>query len=132
MAQRLVMAELLVRFQHQLRAKFDTFNKDQRLRDAKIGKEKKQKVLEAIWDKFTADEEFYRINTNDFKTQFSRIAQSSIMKLNEVSMSKLFDLMIMGKVSIVITTPVINCTCIAHPARPMRLEVINWTPFIKH
>ena len=42
-------------------------NKDQRLRDAKIGKEKKQKVLEAIWDKFTADEEFYRINANDFK-----------------------------------------------------------------
>lgn len=69
---------------------------DQRLRDAKIGKEKKQKVLEAIWDKFTADEEFYRINANDFKVQFSRIAQSSIMKLNEVSMSKLFDLMIMA------------------------------------
>ena len=88
-------------------------NKDQRLRDAKIGKEKKQKVLEAIWDKFTADEEFYRINANDFKVsklkylqnwesfqvQFSRIAQSSIMKLNEVSMSKLFDLMIMVRVS---------------------------------
>jgi len=69
---------------------------DQRLRDAKIGSEKKQKVLEAIWDNFTADEEFYRINTNDFKAQFSRIAQSSIMKLNEVSMSKLFDLMIMA------------------------------------
>ena len=27
--------------------------------------------MEAIWDKFTADEEFYRINTNDFKVGYT-------------------------------------------------------------
>ena len=48
------------------------------------------------------------------------------MKLNEVSMSKLFDLMIMGTVSIVIINALINCTCIAHPARPNYIVPIRW------
>ena len=120
---------------------------DQRLRDAKITPEKKQKVMKTIWERFTSDDEFYRINETDYKSQFrsrgfrfvsfvldfisewnwvsfisrtavrfwcwwscksqigaiflkpstkSRIAQSSIMKLNETSMSKLYDLMLMA------------------------------------
>ena len=85
---------------------------DQRLRDAKISDEKKEKVMNTIWERFVSDEEFYRINESDFKSQFrfvfsfisvetiflrfSRIAQCSIMKLNETSMSKLYDLMLMA------------------------------------
>ena len=43
---------------------------DQRLRDAKISDEKKEKVMNTIWERFVSDEEFYRINESDFKTQF--------------------------------------------------------------
>ena len=71
-------------------------NLDQRLRDAKITQEKKEKVMNTIWGRFISEDEFYRLNEVDFKSQFSRIAQSSIMKLNESSMSKLYDLMLMG------------------------------------
>lgn len=90
---------------------------DQRLRDAKISAEKKETVMKTIWERFTSDDEFYRINETDYKSQFrsrgfrffapyfwnlslpptkSRVAQSSIMKLNETSMSKLYDLMLMA------------------------------------
>lgn len=69
---------------------------DQRLRDAKISDVKKEKVMNTIWERFVSDEEFYRINENDYKSQFSRIAQCSIMKLNDTSMSKLYDLMLMA------------------------------------
>ena len=40
---------------------------DQRLSDAKVSREKKKKVLEEIWDKFTTNEEFYKIHGPDFK-----------------------------------------------------------------
>ena len=43
---------------------------DQRLRDAKISDVKKEKVMNTIWERFVSDEEFYRINENDYKSQF--------------------------------------------------------------
>lgn len=68
---------------------------DQRLRDSKIEFEKKKRVLSEVLDRFLSDEEVYKINDDLFKEQFNRIAHSSIMKLNENSMSKLYDLMTM-------------------------------------
>ena len=46
------------------------FSLDQRLRDAKISPEKKEKVMKTIWERFTSDDEFYRINESDYKSQF--------------------------------------------------------------
>ena len=69
---------------------------EQRLRDSKIEDEKKKRVLKEVLERFLSEEEIYKINEDQFKEQFSRIAHSSIMKLNQNSMNKLFDLMTMG------------------------------------
>jgi len=68
---------------------------EQRLKDSKIEEDRRQKVLKEIVLKFLSEEEIY--NIGDFKTQFAKIAHCSTMKLNPVSMAKLFDLMTMGK-----------------------------------
>lgn len=69
---------------------------DQRLRDSKIEGEKKKRVLTEVLEKFISNDEIYKINDDLFKRQFNRIAHCSIMKLNENSMGKLYDLMTMG------------------------------------
>ena len=68
---------------------------EQRLKDSKIEEDRRQKVLKEIVLKFLSEEEIY--NIGDFKAQFTKIAHCSTMKLNPVSMAKLFDLMVMGK-----------------------------------
>ena len=67
---------------------------EQRLKDSKIEEDRRQKVLKEIVLKFLSEEEIY--NIGDFKAQFTKIAHCSTMKLNPVSMAKLFDLMTMG------------------------------------
>mmetsp|Transcript_34670 Transcript_34670/g.34299 ORF Transcript_34670/g.34299 Transcript_34670/m.34299 type:complete len:133 (+) Transcript_34670:20-418(+) len=85
---------------------------DQRLRAQNVGKEKSQKVLQEIL-KFMFNKSFLeelfkpqdRHSYNATKHLFTKLAHSSVMKLNENSMSKLFDLMVMGvKFQIVSTT----------------------------
>jgi hypothetical protein len=68
---------------------------EQRLNDSKIEEDRRQKVLKEIVLKFLSEEEIY--NIGDFKAQFTKIAHCSTMKLNPVSMAKLFDLMTMGR-----------------------------------
>ena len=68
---------------------------EQRLKDSKIEEDRRQKVLKEIVLKFLSEEEIY--NIGDFKAQFTKIAHCSTMKLNPVSMAKLFDLMTMGR-----------------------------------
>ena len=68
---------------------------EQRLKDSKIDTDRREKVLKEIVTKFLSEEEIY--NLGNFKAQFTKIAHCSTMKLNPLSMAKLFDLMTMGK-----------------------------------
>lgn len=76
---------------------------DQRLRSQNVSPEKSQKVLQDIIKEMFSD----KYVTEVFKPQhmytlietrqiFVKLAHSSIMRLNESSMQKLFDLMLMG------------------------------------
>ena len=85
---------------------------DQRLRAQSIAKAKAQKVLLEIM-RFMLSETFLvelfkpqKMHTySATKHLFNKLAHSSVMKLNENSMSKLFDLMVMGfKQQIISTT----------------------------
>lgn len=85
---------------------------EQRLRAQNIENEKSQKVLQEIlqfmFNKSFLDELFKpqeRHSYTAIKHLFTKLAHSSVMKLNENSMSKLFDLMVMGvKFQIISTT----------------------------
>ena len=68
---------------------------EQRLKDSQIEEERRKKVLKEIVERFLSEEEIY--NLGNFKEQFTKIAHCTTMKLNPVSMAKLFDLMTMGK-----------------------------------
>ena len=76
---------------------------DQRLRSQNVSPEKSQKVLQDIIKEMFSDKYVNEV----FKPQhmytlietrqiFVKLAHSSIMRLNESSMQKLFDLMLMG------------------------------------
>ncbi|CAG5107676.1 Oidioi.mRNA.OKI2018_I69.chr1.g3438.t1.cds [Oikopleura dioica] len=67
---------------------------EQRLKDSQIEEERRQKVLREIVERFLSEEEIY--NLGNFKEQFTKIAHCTTMKLNPVSMAKLFDLMTMA------------------------------------
>ena len=76
---------------------------DQRLRSQDVTKERSAKVLQDIVKSLLADrfvEELFRpqnlYTMNATKQIFKKLAHSSIMKLNDTSMQKLFDLMVMG------------------------------------
>ena len=76
---------------------------DQRLRSQNIAKDRSQKVMQDIvktmFSKKFMDEVFRpqgMYTYNETKQIFIRLAHSSIMRLNESSMQKLFDLMLMG------------------------------------
>lgn len=76
---------------------------EQRLRAQEVDKTKTQKVLQEIlkfmFNKTFLDELFKPQQRHSYtatKHLFTKLAHSSVMKLNENSMSKLFDLMVMG------------------------------------
>lgn len=85
---------------------------EQRLRAQSIEADKSQKVLQEIlkfmFNKSFLDELFKPQERHSYtatKHLFTKLAHSSVMKLNENSMSKLFDLMVMGvKFQIISTT----------------------------
>lgn len=85
---------------------------EQRLRAQSIDTEKAQKVLQEIlkfmFNKAFLEELFKPQERHSYtatKHLFTKLAHSSVMKLNENSMSKLFDLMVMGvKFQIISTT----------------------------
>eukprot|EP00343_Euplotes_focardii_P011635 CAMPEP_0205832014 /NCGR_PEP_ID=MMETSP0206-20130828/45764_1 /ASSEMBLY_ACC=CAM_ASM_000279 /TAXON_ID=36767 /ORGANISM="Euplotes focardii, Strain TN1" /LENGTH=354 /DNA_ID=CAMNT_0053137171 /DNA_START=41 /DNA_END=1101 /DNA_ORIENTATION=- len=85
---------------------------EQRLRAQNVEKEKAQKVLQEIlkfmFNKSFLEELFKPQDRHSYtatKHLFTKLAHSSVMKLNENSMSKLFDLMVMGvKFQIISTT----------------------------
>ena len=52
---------------------FNEVFQDQRLRDAKITNEKKQKVLRSIWTRLMSDDEVYKIKEVDFKENFNQL-----------------------------------------------------------
>jgi hypothetical protein len=76
---------------------------DQRLRSQDIDKDRALKVLSDIVKSMLSESfqlELFRpqamYSMNSIKQIFQKLAHSSIMKLNATSMSKLFDLMLMG------------------------------------
>ena len=76
---------------------------DQRLRSQDVSSERSTKVLDDIVRSMLANkfvEELFRpqpmYTITATKQIFKKLAHSSIMKLNETSMQKLFDLMVMG------------------------------------
>ena len=76
---------------------------DQRLRSQDVPKDKSIKVLSDIVRSMLSSNfvnELFRpqnmYSMTSCKQIFQKLAHSSIMKLNETSMSKLFDLMLMG------------------------------------
>lgn len=85
---------------------------EQRLRAQEVDTNKTQKVLQEIlkfmFNKAFLEELFKPQQRHSYtatKHLFTKLAHSSVMKLNENSMSKLFDLMVMGvKFQIVSTT----------------------------
>jgi len=85
---------------------------EQRLRAQNVVKDKSQKVLQEIlkfmFNKTFLEELFKPQERHSYtatKHLFTKLAHSSVMKLNENSMSKLFDLMVMGvKFQIISTT----------------------------
>jgi hypothetical protein len=85
---------------------------EQRLRAQEVDSNKTQKVLQEIlkfmFNKTFLEELFKPQERHSYsatKHLFTKLAHSSVMKLNENSMSKLFDLMVMGvKFQIVSTT----------------------------
>lgn len=86
---------------------------EQRLRAQTIEKDKSQKVLQEIlqfmFNKSFLDELFKPQERHSYtatKHLFTKLAHSSVMKLNENSMSKLFDLMVMGVKFQIISTSI--------------------------
>ena len=76
---------------------------DQRLRSQDVTKDRSSKVLQDIVKSLLADrfvEELFRpqpiYTMSATKQIFKKLAHSSIMKLNDQSMQKLYDLMVMG------------------------------------
>ena len=76
---------------------------DQRLRSQDVSRDRAIKVLDDIVKSMLASafvEELFRpqemYTMNATKQIFKKLAHSSIMKLNDTSMQKLFDLMVMG------------------------------------
>ena len=76
---------------------------DQRLRSQDVAQDRSIKVLDDIVKNMLADQfvvELFRpqamYKMTATKEIFKKLAHSSIMKLNETSMQKLFDLMVMG------------------------------------
>jgi hypothetical protein len=77
---------------------------DQRLRSQEIGIDRAKKVLSDIVKSMLSESfqvELFRpqpmYSMTSIKQIFQKLAHSSIMKLNATSMSKLFDLMLMGQ-----------------------------------
>lgn len=75
----------------------------QRLKSQKINEDKSKKVLNDVISKIFEEnfinsvfKEYKSYTLTHLKSIFVKIAHCSIMKLNEESMGKLFDLMVMG------------------------------------